>query len=165
MGCAAGLWVSYLIGQKQPVPHGLTAFVVLPALASTITIGIYDHQIKLFWVSRVAGPYPVARSRAGALPSASAPEDISGLIAESGLHLPGLSDPARRVNFRRYQPDRGRRWPSFALWGRVAVAPNKVTGRQLVGLLQPAQELRRCGASVRSARAGRTYDRVMEDSP
>jgi hypothetical protein len=49
VGCAAGLWVSYLIGQKQPVPHGLTACVVLSALASTITIGIYDHQIKLFW--------------------------------------------------------------------------------------------------------------------
>jgi hypothetical protein len=46
--------------------------------------------------------------------------------------------------------------------GRVAVAPNEVTGRQLAGLLQPAQELRRYGAS---ARAGRTYDRVMEDSP
>jgi len=45
----AGLWASYLIGQKRPLPKGLVAALVLSAIAGLGSIFIYNHQIKLFW--------------------------------------------------------------------------------------------------------------------
>lgn len=51
-----GLWASYLVGQKRPLPKGLVAGLVLSAIVGQAAIFICNRQIRLFW-DEVRGPW------------------------------------------------------------------------------------------------------------